>query len=125
ARVVLLALRRPTGGARAGYPMVCGGTMARPLRPLLTVVLLGGGLALAAEPARVEYPAGFRQWAHVKSMVIYSDKHPLFGAFGGFHSVYVHPKGLPAMTKGGSFPDGSVLARHLLDARQQNVASVT
>ena len=104
--------------------MLCGATMARPLLPLLTVVLLGGGLALAAEPARVEYPAGFRQWAHVKSMVIYSDKHPLFGAFGGFHSVYVNPKGLPAMTKGGSFPDGSVLVFDLLEAREQNGAYV-
>src|SRR2546428_14024928 len=102
--------------------MLCGATMARPLPPLLTVVLLGGGLALAAEPARAEYPAGFRQWAHVKSMVIYSDKHPLFGAFGGVHSVDVNPTGLPAMTKAGSFPDGSVLVCDLLEARELNAA---
>src|SRR5207253_10410113 len=97
--------------------MLCGATMARPLLPLLTVVLLGGGRVLDAEPARVEYPAGFRQWAHVKSMVIYSDKHPLFGAFGGFHSVYVNPNGLPAMTRGGILRDGSGRVLDLREAR--------
>ena len=97
--------------------------MARPLLPLLSVLVLAA-VARAAEPAHVEYPAGFRQWAVVKSMVIYSDKHPLFAQFGGFHSVYVNAKGLPAMTKGGSFPDGSVLVFDLLEARDENGAYV-
>jgi len=97
--------------------------MNRRLLPLLTVLALGR-LGYAAGSAEVEYPAGFRQWAHVKSMVIYSDKHPLFGQFGGFHSVYVNPKGLPAMTKGGSFPDGSVLIFDLLEAREEKGAYV-
>ena len=97
--------------------------MTRRLLLLLTVLALGR-LAHAGAPTQVEYPAGFRQWAHVKSMVIYSDKHPLFGPFGGFHNVYVNPKGLPAMTKGGSFPDGSVLVFDLLEAREENGAYV-
>ena len=88
--------------------MLCGATMARPLLPLLTVVLLGGGLALAAEPARVEYPAGFRQWAHVKSMVIYSDKHPLFGSFGGFQGILIDPR--TGVLMGGSDPRKDGLA---------------
>ncbi|TMA35615.1 MAG: cytochrome C [Deltaproteobacteria bacterium] len=96
--------------------------MDRRLLSLLTILALGR-VGYAAGP-EVEYPSGFRQWAHVKSMVIYSDKHPLFGQFGGFHSVYVNPKGLPAMTKGGSFPDGSVLVFDLLEAREENGAYV-
>jgi len=97
--------------------------MNRRLLSLLTALALGR-VGYAAGPMELEYPAGFRQWAHVKSMVIYSDKHPLFAQFGGFHSVYVNPKGLPAMTKGGSFPDGSVLVFDLLEAREENGAYV-
>lgn len=37
-------------------------------------------VALAAEP-EVPYPVGYRDWHHVKSMVI-ENGHPLYGAFG-------------------------------------------
>src|SRR5438105_14201770 len=95
-------------------------SMDRRLLSLLTILALGR-VGYTAGP-EVEYPSGFRQWAHVKSMVIYSDKHPLFGQFGGFHSVYVNPKELPAMTKGGSLPDGTVLLVDLTVARQDDGA---
>ena len=72
----------------------------------------------------VGYPTGYRQWAHVKSMLIHSGKNPLFAQFGGIHHVYVNPDGLRAMTKGGSFPDGSVLVFDLLEAKEENDAYV-
>jgi hypothetical protein len=88
--------------------------------------LAAAGAALAEPPkqAEVAYPAGYREWAHAKSMVIYSDKHPLYQQFGGFHHVYVNPEGYRAMTKGGAFPDGSVLVFDLLEAKDQNGAYV-
>ncbi len=71
-------------------------------------------LAAAAETANVPYPAGYRDWAHVKSMVI-EKGHPLFETFGGIHHIYANP---PAMRgyRGGKFPDGSVIAFDLLEA---------
>ena len=61
--------------------------------------------ALAAEPT-VPYPAGYRDWHHVKSMVI-EEGHSLFASFGGIHHLYANDK---------YFPDGSVIVFDLLDA---------
>jgi hypothetical protein len=77
----------------------------------------------AAEPA-VDYPKGYRRWAHVKSMVIYSDKHPLFASFGGMHHIYANADAMRAYTKGGKFPDGSVIVFDLLDAKDDGGAWV-
>lgn len=39
--------------------------------------------ALTYNPSRqVAYPMGYRQWAHVKTMLLQED-HPLYEAFGG------------------------------------------
>jgi hypothetical protein len=69
--------------------------------------------ALAADPA-VPYPAGYRDWHHVKSMVI-NEGHPLFEAFGGIHHLYANGKAMKGY-KGGKFPDGSVIVFDLLEA---------
>ncbi len=71
--------------------------------------------------SKVPYPEGYRQWVHVKSMVIQKG-HPLFDAFGGIHHVYANEKAFKAMTKGKGFPDGSVLVFDLLEAKQENNA---
>jgi hypothetical protein len=84
----------------------------------------GAASAEEAKSSSIEFPAGYRQWTHVKSMVIHSDKHPLYGQFGGIHHVYVSPDGVRAMTKGGSFPDGTVLVFDLLEAKDDNGAWV-
>jgi len=84
------------------------------------------GLALVstalAQPASVEYPAGYRQWPHVKSMVIFSDKHPLFAQFGGMHHIYANADAMRAYTKGGTFADGSVIVFDLLEAKEEGGA---
>ena len=70
-------------------------------------------VVVAAEPA-VPYPAGYRDWHHVKSMVI--DKgHPLYGAFGGIHHLYANDKALKGY-RTGRFPDGAVIIFDLLEA---------
>ncbi len=79
--------------------------------------------ALAASPG-VEYPTGYRQWAHVKSMVIFSDKNPLFAQFGGMHHIYANADAMRAFTKGGTFPDGSVIVFDLLEAKEEDGAYV-
>jgi hypothetical protein len=47
---------------------------------------------LAAAP-QVPYPEGYRDWHHVKSMVI-EKGHPLYSAFGGIHHLYANDKSL-------------------------------
>ena len=70
-------------------------------------------VALAAEP-EVPYPAGYRDWHHVKSMVI-EEGHPLYGAFGGIHHLYANDKALEGY-QSDTFPDGAVIIFDLLEA---------
>jgi hypothetical protein len=69
--------------------------------------------ALAAEPV-VPYPEGYRDWHHVKSMVI-EEGHPLFASFGGIHHIYANDKAMKGY-RGKNFPDGSVIIFDLLEA---------
>ena len=73
-------------------------------------------LAAVAFPALadVPYPQGFRQWDHVKSMVI-NKGHPLHDAVGGMHHIYGNGKAM-AGYKSGRFADGSVLVFDLFEA---------
>ncbi|MFA7593442.1 MAG: cytochrome P460 family protein [Thiohalobacteraceae bacterium] len=68
---------------------------------------------LAADP-QVPYPEGYRDWHHVKSMVI-EEGHPLYAAFGGIHHLYANDKALEGY-RSEHFPDGSVIIFDLLEA---------
>jgi len=93
------------------------------LLPLLAAAVLGASLtASAADPAPVPYPTGYRDWHHVKSMVI-NPGHPLYGAFGGIHHIYGNAKAV-AGYKAGKFPDGSVIVFDLLTATTADNAIV-
>ncbi|MBL8287898.1 MAG: cytochrome P460 family protein [Rubrivivax sp.] len=77
---------------------------------------LAAGTATAADPPPVAYPEGYRQWTHVKSMVI-QPGHPLAEAFGGIHHLYANGKALAGYKAGGKFADGSVIVFDLLEAK--------
>jgi hypothetical protein len=62
----------------------------------------------------VEYPADYRNWTHVKSLIL-EPGHPLFDAFGGIHHVYANSSALAAMKNQTPYPDGSVLVFDLLE----------
>ena len=99
--------------------------MTHRLIPLcLALGLVGAAYAASPEKSSVAYPTGYRKWALVKSMVIYSDKHPLFAEFGGLHHVYANAEAMRALVKGGTFPDGSVLVLDLHEAKDENGAWV-
>ncbi len=72
-------------------------------------------LPAQADESAVPYPDGYRDWHHVKSMVI-EEGHPLFGAFGGIHHIYANPAALTGY-QSGKFPDGSVIVFDLLEAQ--------
>lgn len=83
-------------------------------------LLLCGSMALCAgtagaEPPAVPYPEGYRNWHHVKSMVI-DPGHPLYDAFGGIHHLYANDKAV-AGYRSGKFGDGSVIVFDLLEAK--------
>ncbi len=86
------------------------------MKVALAAVALLAAPALAADPPAVPYPEGYRQWAHVKSMVI-QQGHPLFDAFGGIHHIYANAKAMEGYRKSGTFPNGSIIVFDLLDAK--------
>jgi len=90
---------------------------------LVILIAIAVGVGLAAQGERPVSPRraaargdvesltlpNYRNWTHVKSMVIFDEKHPLFGSFGGIHHIYVNAIGRQASAAGGPFPDGSQL----------------
>jgi hypothetical protein len=86
--------------------------MRTALIALITAIAI---LPAQADDAAVPYPDGYRDWHHVKSMLI-EEGHPLFGAFGGIHHIYANPAALSGY-RSGTFPDGSVIVFDLLEAR--------
>lgn len=80
------------------------------------------GLVLSAEAADVPYPAGYRSWTHVKSMVI-QPGHPLYASFGGIHHLYANAKAMQGY-KSGQFKNGSVIIFDLLEANAADNAIV-
>jgi hypothetical protein len=82
------------------------------MKPLLLALCIAFPVQ-AAEP--VPYPQGYRQWTHVKSMVI-EPGHALYAAFGGIHHLYAN-KAAMAGYRSGRFPDGAVIVFDLLEAK--------
>lgn len=89
-------------------------TLARAFS-LALASIAAASLAIAAEPPPVPYPEGYRQWTHVKSMVI-QPGHALHDAFGGIHHLYANPKAEQGY-RSGKFPDGAVIVFDLLEAK--------
>jgi hypothetical protein len=92
---------------------------------VFTAVLLGAlaifDLAASGPGKPVPYPDGYRNWTHVKSMVIQAG-HPLYDSFGGIHHIYANGKALKAMQAGRTYPDGSVFVFDLLEVKMEDNA---
>jgi hypothetical protein len=76
----------------------------------------------AADAPPVPYPEGYRDWHHVKSMVIQAG-HPLHASFGGIHHLYANDKALEGY-RTGKFKDGAVIIFDLLEANAADNAIV-
>ena len=90
--------------------------------PVLVLVSLARSAAAADPP--VAYPEAYREWTHVKSMVIPATGHALSSSFAGIHHVYVNQQGLTALRAGTTFPAGTVLIFDLLEANADAGATV-
>lgn len=89
---------------------------------ILIIVLVAATvitLSVAGEN-KVPYPENYRQWQHVKSMLI-QPGHPLENPFQGIHHIYANDKAMNGM-KAGKYIDGSVLAFDLLEYVEQDNA---
>ena len=71
----------------------------------------------SADNRRVDYPENYRQWNHVKSMLI-EPGHPLENPFQGLHHIYANDKALPGF-KNGSFENGSIIVFDLLQYKKE------
>jgi hypothetical protein len=104
---------------------------------MIAIVTVLGGLAhrrttMSSQAASVQAAGDveqltlpdYRQWTHVKSMVIFDPKHPLYNSFGGIHHIYVNGAGLKASQTGGRYPDGSQLVFVLYEAVNEQGAYV-
>src|SRR5215471_18815609 len=83
---------------------------------LVSVALCLVASAFADEPTPVPFPEGYRDWQHVKSMVILPG-HPLYDGLGGVHHIYANEKALSGY-RTHSFPDGSVLVVDFFQEQQ-------
>ncbi len=77
-----------------------------------SLILILSSVSHAGED-KVPYPNDYRNWTHVKSMVI-EPGHPLENPFQGIHHIYGNKKALKGL-KNGSYSDGSVLVFDLLN----------
>ncbi len=69
---------------------------------------------------QVAYPEGYRDWRHVKSMLI-EPGHALYDAFGGIHHLYANREAQRGYASG-TFPDGAVIVFDLLEAKSADNA---
>jgi hypothetical protein len=87
---------------------------------VFTGAFLFVGIAASGNRERpmVKFPADYRHWTHVKSMVI-QPRNPLYESHGGIHHIYANWKAFKALQRGTSFPDGAVLVLDLLQAKEE------
>jgi hypothetical protein len=71
------------------------------------------GLSTAEALELPAYPQDYRDWTHVKSMVIHPG-HPLAEPFQGIHHVYANAAARDGLTSG-SYSDGAAIAFDLLE----------
>lgn len=88
---------------------------------LAALAAVTGFAAVSATAAdAVAYPKGYRDWRHVKSMVI-NKGHPLYDAVGGMHHIYANGKALAGYREG-RFPNGAVIVFDLFEALDKDNA---
>ena len=76
--------------------------------------------SLMADTKKVAYPEGYRDWTHVKTMII-EPGHDLENPFGGIHHVYANAMAKEGL-RTGNYIDGSTLVFDLLNYTQKDKA---
>ena len=87
---------------------------------ITTCLFFLSGTGLASD--LIDYPDGYRQWTHVKSMTIH-EGHSLQNPFLGIHHVYANGLALEGMQHN-RFADGSVFVFDQLRSEESGKASI-
>lgn len=82
----------------------------------LTLVLSNNGFADGID---IPYPEGYRNWFHVKTMLI-EPGHQLENPFQGIHHVYANSKAVEGL-KTGTYLDGAVLVFDLMNYSEKDL----
>jgi len=85
----------------------------------LTGLILALSNSSFAEGIDAPYPEGYRNWFHVKTMLI-EPGHQLENPFQGIHHVYANPNAVEGLNTG-VYPDGSVLVFDLLEYSEKDL----
>lgn len=91
---------------------------------MIPVFLVFGVLTEASDETvnKVAYPDGYRDWTHIKSMLILPG-HPLEDPFQGLHHIYANGKAVDGYGSD-HFEEGSVIVFDLLEYKKQNKSIV-
>ncbi len=90
--------------------------MARLSSAVAVLLLASAGIAAAAEPSVLALPKGFRNWTHVRSMVVTDPEEGMYG----FHDVYANPAAVKGLEAGGkAYPDGATFVVSIFEVKQE------
>lgn len=78
------------------------------------VLFISAAFLFGFSKDEVKYPDGYRNWTHVKTLIL-EKGHPLYEAFGGIHHIYANKTALEGYKEGKKFKDGSVIVFDLLE----------
>lgn len=92
--------------------------MNKTIPMVIAGLLCSISLAAVAADAAVPYPEGYRNWLHVKSMLI-QPGHALENPFQGLHHVYANKLAEKGLKEGG-YANGSVLVFDLLQYQEND-----
>lgn len=92
--------------------------MSRSIPMLIAGLLYVNTMAALAADNAVPYPEGYRQWLHVKSMLI-QPGHALENPFQGLHHVYANKQAEEGLKKG-KYANGSILVFDLLQYEEKD-----
>ncbi len=91
------------------------------MKKVLLMGLVSGMMStLYAENVNVKYPQGYKEWKHIKTMII-KPEHSLADVFHGIHHIYANDKAFSGY-KTGKFEDGSVIALDFLNYADVNAS---
>lgn len=87
---------------------------------IVVIFALTASIVFAEKSRQISLPKGWRNFVHVKSMVIFDKTHGLYG----FHHIYVNQKGLDILKKGGMYPEGTIFIGVFYDVVTEKDGSI-
>jgi len=90
------------------------------LLPVLALLVSAGPAVSANDASTVQFPRDYRQWTHVKTLLV-TPAHPQFAKIGGFQHIYANTAAMRGY-RTRDFPDGSVIVLDWIEMRDDRVA---